>query len=87
MKNAVSSHVTSRGSCKYRRFGGTHRHHDKGDSNRRARNNVNSNLQLKKAASVASYRRPCSYFTDSCHPCEGGAMLLRNVGSYKSHTA
>jgi hypothetical protein len=29
----------------------------------------------------------CSYFTDSCHPDEGGARFLRNVGSYKSHTA
>jgi hypothetical protein len=25
--------------------------------------------------------------TDSCHPDEGGAKFLRNVGSYKSHTA
>jgi CHASE1-domain containing sensor protein len=25
-------------------------------------------------------------FTDSCHP-DGGAKFLRNVGSYKSHTA
>jgi hypothetical protein len=25
--------------------------------------------------------------TDSCHPDDGGAMFLRNVGSYKSHTA
>jgi hypothetical protein len=24
---------------------------------------------------------------DSCHPDEGGARFLRNVGSYKSHTA
>jgi hypothetical protein len=24
--------------------------------------------------------------TDSCHPHEGGAKLVRNVGSYKSHT-
>jgi hypothetical protein len=24
-------------------------------------------------------------FTDSCHPDEGGARFLRNVGSYKSH--
>jgi hypothetical protein len=29
----------------------------------------------------------CFYFTDSCHPDEGGAKFLRNVGSYKSHTA
>jgi hypothetical protein len=27
------------------------------------------------------------WFTDSCHPDEGGAKFLRNVGSYKSHTA
>jgi hypothetical protein len=25
--------------------------------------------------------------TDSYHPDEGGAKFLRNVGSYKSHTA
>jgi hypothetical protein len=25
-------------------------------------------------------------FTDSCHPDDGGAKLLRNVVSYKSHT-
>jgi hypothetical protein len=25
--------------------------------------------------------------TDSCHPDEGGAKFLRNVGFYKSHTA
>jgi hypothetical protein len=29
----------------------------------------------------------CSQFTDSCHPNVGGAKFLRNVGSYKSHTA
>jgi hypothetical protein len=23
--------------------------------------------------------------TDSCHPDEGGAKFLQNVGSYKSH--
>jgi hypothetical protein len=28
-----------------------------------------------------------TWFTDSCHPDEGGAKFLRNVGSYKSHTA
>jgi hypothetical protein len=26
---------------------------------------------------------PCGF----CHPDEGGARFLRNVGSYKSHTA
>jgi hypothetical protein len=25
-------------------------------------------------------------FTDSCHPDDGGAKFLRNIGSYKSHT-
>jgi hypothetical protein len=28
-----------------------------------------------------------TWFTDFCHPDEGGARFLRNVGSYKSHTA
>jgi hypothetical protein len=26
-------------------------------------------------------------FTDSCHPDEGGAKFLGDIGSYKSHTA
>jgi hypothetical protein len=26
-------------------------------------------------------------FTDSCHPDEGAAKFLRNIGFYKSHTA
>jgi hypothetical protein len=26
-------------------------------------------------------------FTDSCHPDKGGTKFLRNVGSFKSHTA
>jgi hypothetical protein len=30
---------------------------------------------------------PSSEFADSCHPDEGGARILRNVGSYRSHTA
>jgi hypothetical protein len=38
-------------------------------------------------ASVASCSLCCSYCTDFCHPDEGGARFLRNVGSYKSHTA
>jgi hypothetical protein len=29
----------------------------------------------------------CVVPTDFCHPDEGGARFLRNVGSYKSHTA
>jgi hypothetical protein len=28
-----------------------------------------------------------SYIFDSCHPDDGGDTILRNVGSYKSHTA
>jgi hypothetical protein len=36
-------------------------------------------------ATVASYSQR-SYFTDSCHPDEGGVKFLRNLGSYKSHT-
>jgi hypothetical protein len=27
------------------------------------------------------------YFADSCHPDDGGATFLENVGSYKSHKA
>jgi hypothetical protein len=30
---------------------------------------------------------PSASLTDYCHPDEGGARFLRNVGSYKSHTA
>jgi hypothetical protein len=37
--------------------------------------------------SVVSCSLCCSQFTDSCHPDEGGARFLLNVGSYKSHTA
>jgi hypothetical protein len=40
-----------------------------------------------QCASVASNSQRYSQFTDSCHPDEGGAKFLRNVGSYKSHTA
>jgi hypothetical protein len=25
--------------------------------------------------------------SDSCHPHDGGATFLRNIGSYKTHTA
>jgi hypothetical protein len=37
MKNDVFWHVPLCGSCKNRRFGGTHRRHHQGDKNRRAR--------------------------------------------------
>jgi hypothetical protein len=33
------------------------------------------------------FLRSVHRFTDSCHPDEGGAKFLRNVGSYKSHMA
>jgi hypothetical protein len=36
---------------------------------------------------VTSNRRTLRRNTDSCHLDEGGAKFLRNVGSYKSHTA
>jgi hypothetical protein len=32
-------------------------------------------------------RKNTKWFTDSCHPDEGGAKFFRNVRSYKSHTA
>jgi hypothetical protein len=38
-------------------------------------------------ASVASYSYCCCLFTDSCHPDEGSAKFLLNVGSDKSHRA
>jgi hypothetical protein len=41
-------------------------------------------VELGTTLAITSNRR---YFTDSCHPDEGGAKFLRNVGSYKSHTA
>jgi hypothetical protein len=49
-KNAVFWDVTSCGSRNNRRFEGKYRLHHQGKKNRRARNNVSSNLQLKHAA-------------------------------------
>jgi hypothetical protein len=46
--------------------------------------------ELGTKLAVTSNRRTLrrnTKFTDSCHPDEGGATFLRNVGSYKSHTA
>jgi hypothetical protein len=48
---------------------------------------VTSNRCTLRRASVASCSLCCSYFTNSCPPYEGGTTILRNVGSYKSHTA
>jgi hypothetical protein len=50
MKNAVFWDVTPCGSCKNRRFGGTHRLHHQGEKHQRAKNNVSSNKQLKHTA-------------------------------------
>jgi hypothetical protein len=41
--------------------------------------------ELGTALALTSNRRTLR--TDSCHPDEGGAKFLRNVDSYKSHTA
>jgi hypothetical protein len=46
--------------------------------------------ELGTTLAVTSNRRTLRRnikFTYSCHPDEGGAKFLRNVGSYKSHTA
>jgi hypothetical protein len=45
--------------------------------------------ELGTTLAVTSNRRTLRFFqfTDSSHPDEGGAKFLRNVGSYKSHTA
>jgi hypothetical protein len=48
---------------------------------------VTSNGISSQRASVASYSQRCSQFTDCCHTDEGDAKFLRNVISYKSHTA
>jgi hypothetical protein len=39
--------------------------------------------ELGTTLAVTSNRR----FTESCHPDEGSAKFIRNVGSYNSHTA
>jgi hypothetical protein len=41
----------------------------------------------RQRASVVSYSLCCFKFTNSCHPDEGGAKFLRNVGYYKSNAA
>jgi hypothetical protein len=44
--------------------------------------------ELETTLVVTSNRRTLLRNTKSpCHPDEGGAKFLRNVGSYKSHTA
>jgi hypothetical protein len=45
--------------------------------------------ELRTPSAVTDVRLlvTASHFTDSCHPDAGGAKVLRNVDSYKSHTA
>jgi hypothetical protein len=43
--------------------------------------------ELGTTLAVTSNRCTLRRNIDSCHPDEGGAKILRNVGSYKSHTA
>jgi hypothetical protein len=45
--------------------------------------------ELGTTPAVISNRRTLRRNTnsDSCHPDEGGAKFLQNIGSYKSHTA
>jgi hypothetical protein len=49
MKNGVFWYMTPCASCKYPRFGRTHRLHHQGGKNQRVRKNVNSNWQPKQA--------------------------------------
>jgi hypothetical protein len=43
--------------------------------------------ELGTTQAATSNRRTLRRNTDFCHLDEGGARFLRNVGSYKSHTA
>jgi hypothetical protein len=60
-------------SCKIRRFGGVPYLHHQDNKIPPARNNVNSNEQLK--------------LVDCCQFNDVGDTFLRNISSYKSHTA
>jgi hypothetical protein len=76
MKNGVFWVVTPCGSCKNRRFGGTWRLLHQGDKI--------GELGTTKAATSnrRTLRRNIWYFTDFCHPDEGGSKFLLYVGSY-----
>jgi hypothetical protein len=41
---------------------------------------------LTVTSNLGTLQRNTKLLTDSCHPDDGGAKFLRNVGSYKSHT-
>jgi hypothetical protein len=56
MKNPVLWDVTQRGSSKNRRLGGTYHLHHQGNNSRRARNNLNSNLQPKQFFAVRLHK-------------------------------
>jgi hypothetical protein len=43
--------------------------------------------ELGTILAATSNRRTLRASVTSCHPDKGGARFLRNVGSYKSHTA
>jgi hypothetical protein len=43
--------------------------------------------ELGTTLAVTSNRRSVRRLLVACHSDEGGARFLRNVGSYKSHTA
>jgi hypothetical protein len=42
---------------------------------------------IGELGTLAATSKRGSKFTDCCHPDDGGAKFLRNVGSYKSHMA
>jgi hypothetical protein len=87
MKNAIFWDIKPCGSCKKRRFGGTQRLRHQVDKNRWTRKNVSRNYQPTHATKKYKMTLYCSLFPVSCLPDVGGAKFLRNVGSYKSHTA
>jgi hypothetical protein len=43
--------------------------------------------ETTRLASVSGYVWRCSWLTNSCHSDDGGANILRNFVSYKSHMA
>jgi hypothetical protein len=48
---------------------------------------VRTDVSEKPGASFIRVTKIGELGTDFCHLDEGGARFLRNVGSYKSHTA
>jgi hypothetical protein len=84
-KNGVFWDVTPCGSCKNRRFGGTY-------ASVVVVTRIGE-LGTTLAVFLLSLRRllviaiDVHSRSDSCHPDEGGANFLRNVGYYKRHMA